>query len=133
MIKTLADASCAKVTIKEEPKAEYLEVKQTLSVLKTCKGALERVQNTGLDLECQLNAKAKKDPALAGKALEVTQAMQGMERFIKTIREDIAAAECLEEDSDLFGVLSNMKALLKEGIDHQDGYKMLAKRMKVFL
>ena len=74
-----------------------------------------------------------RDPALAGKAEQVTQAMQNMENFIKTISEDIAAAECLEEDSDLFGVLLNMKALLKEGMDHQDGYKGLAKRMKAFL
>jgi hypothetical protein len=110
-----------------------VQIKQKLVVLKSAKAALEKCLSQGLDLEDALAAKSKTDVALAVKTKEVSTAMAGLGGFIKDLRAFIAALDLADGSTDLNGTDSSIKDMEQTSMNHQDGFKLLNKRLKVFL
>jgi hypothetical protein len=110
-----------------------VQIKQKLVVLKSAKAALEKCLSQGLDLEDALAAKSKTDVALAAKTKEVSTAMAGLSGFIKELRAFIAALDLADGSTDLNGTDSSIKDMEQTSMNHQDGFKLLHKRLKVFL
>ncbi len=110
-----------------------VQIKQKVVVLKSAKTALEKCLSQGLDLEDALAAKSKTDVALAVKTKEVATAMAGLSGFVKELRAFIAALDLADGSTDLNGTESSIKDMVQSSMDHQDGFKLLNKRLKVFL
>jgi hypothetical protein len=110
-----------------------LQIKQKLVVLKSAKATLEKCLSQGLDLEGALDAKSKTDVALIVKTKEVTKAMAGLSEFIKELRAFIAALDLADGSTDLNGTNNSITEMEQASVNHQDGFKLMNKRLKVFL
>jgi hypothetical protein len=104
-----------------------------LVVLKSAKATLEKCLSQGLDLEGALDAKSKTDVALIVKTKEVTKAMAGLSEFIKELRAFIAALDLADGSTDLNGTNNSITEMEQASVNHQDGFKLMNKRLKVFL
>ena len=110
-----------------------LQIKQKLVVLKSAKATLEKCLSQGLDLEGALDAKSKTDVALIVKTKEVTKAMAGLSEFIKELRAFIAALDLADGSTDVNGTNNSITEMEQASVNHQDGFKLMNKRLKVFL
>ena len=122
----------AKVEVKLENPG-LVQIKQKVAVLKSAKAALEKCLSQGLDLEDALAAKSKTDVALAVKTKEVSTAMAGLSGFIKDLRAFIAALDLADGSTDLNGTNNSITEMEQASVNHQDGFKLMNKRLKVFL
>ncbi len=110
-----------------------VQIKQTVVVLKSARATLEKCLSQGLDLEGALDAKSKTDVALIVKTKEVTKAMAGLSEFIKELRAFIAALDLADGSTDLNGTNNSITEMEQASVNHQDGFKLMNKRLKVFL
>lgn len=86
-----------------------------------------------LDLQFQLEAKAKLDAALAVKAQEVQVSAERLASFLSELRGVVTTADMLTTKDDCVGLPEKGQGLLDQALAHQDGSRAMIKRMKMFL
>ena len=74
------------------------------------------------------------DQLLLPKVTELNACMEAMGKFVQELRDVTASMELIEEfDADSSDILSNMVDLQKKAEAHQEGWKIMSRRMKAML
>ena len=108
-------------------------VKEDLVTLRTGKSALERKLTEGRDLEAALTIKCGKDAALTSKLAEVTMAMSRLDQLLAELRAILAEGEACDEGVDVTAYSEKLKRHVELVDAHNDGVKMMYKRIRPLL
>ena len=73
------------------------------------------------------------DPALKSKVQEVEGLLKKLDAFVKELREECALGQTLTNDDQQDGLLEKWTVLCHKGEAHDDGFKLMKKRVNALL
>lgn len=109
------------------------QVKEKLAELKSLKKSLEAAYTGCLDLVASLEAKGKQDPLLKAKAAEVQAAATKLSEFLGDLRSFISSTQMATPEEDAQGLAKKATHLEELASTHQNGWKVMSKRMRMLL
>ena len=112
------------------------EIQAKLPTLVASKKVLALNLQQGQDMQTELQVKAFGDNAISSKVLEMKGAMSALVLFLDEIRSHEATCKYASggmASDQLKSLLDTMKELIEKGIAHQEGFRMMQKRLKGFL
>ncbi len=127
-------SSSTDVAIKLE-NPDYSKAQQFGNVLKAAKTTLEKFHTEALDLteDLQVKVRKEKNTALEPKIVELKQATTAMGVFLQELRQQLSTVSALTMGDDCKGLSPRLEEMVQEATAHQDGWKLMRKRLKALL
>ena len=109
---------------------QLVELRGRVVVGKSAKSVLERRLTEGKDLLSFLVARSKTQTALQMQADELRTATASLEQHISDLRAVVAEAELMQKDDNIGNVRNRLEPVISSSEAHQDGAKLMFKRLK---